>query len=94
MPCYTPPHAYCGHADTVMDNTKCSIINDLNSIIDSYNYYKKKADEVTDMLCRLCKAYDLIMTPDCCGINPFRDADADIKDWWEKHKEWDKARKL
>lgn len=86
MPCYTPPHAYCGHADTVMDNKKCSIINDINSIIESYNYYRKKADEVTDMLCRTLGeiAYQ----------EPSIVLDDDIKDWWEKHKEWDKARKL
>lgn len=49
-------------------------------------YIKSVIDKLTDMLCRVLKANFSSDFPVW--------VDTDIKEWWEKHKEWDKQRKL
>lgn len=93
MPCYTDPHQGCKHPDNEMENKKCEMIDNINGIIRNYEYYKKESDKVTDILCRLCRILDHVMTPDCCGINPFQLTPHDIQEWWKEHQKWDKFRK-
>lgn len=93
MPCYTEPHSYCHHESTERERSLCNAVSALEKIDkenkrilenqkDQLDYYKKKSDEATDMLCRLCASIDW----DESNFPP------DVQEWWTKHKEWDKKR--
>ncbi len=54
MPCYTPPHSYCNH-ESKEDEMLCDAIEPIKKIISSLDYYRKKSDEATSLLCELLK---------------------------------------
>lgn len=90
MPCYTEPHSYCHHGIEDIDKVICDVTNRIKKFDESrkreegeFQDLKKHSDKLTDMMCSLC-----LVLENCSAIFP-----TDIKDWWEKHKEWDNKRK-
>lgn len=95
MPCYTPPHSYCNHDRKSIDNIRCdmndsyenllSIVENIsNECEEQKNYYKKKSDESTSLLCEIMKK---IEEENLLDHYPER-----FKQWYEKHKQFDKSK--
>jgi hypothetical protein len=96
MPCITNPHDYCTHGTSEIDRKRCDekkqihISDDISkrtieNLQDELNFYKKQANKVTDMLCR-------ILSTENYGVIETR-LDEETQEWWGKHQEYDKQRK-
>lgn len=100
MPCYTPPHSYCNHGIDPINEAICEfegkfekVRNAFQEIIKNYNqelnervkYYKEKSDESVRLLCKVMQE----ITSQSLGVI----LDQEVKDWYEKHKEFDEKRK-
>lgn len=92
MPCYTAPHSYCHHGVEDVDDLICEVTSRITKFDKTrkreegeFQELKKYADQVTDMLCRTMQEIEY--------QEPGIIVDDDIKEWYEKHKAWDKSRK-